>query len=330
MLRRTHAKSTLFIAGILLQLVLAAQNPYGLWTGEMKGDNRQVAYPESRVKLSIEETETGFRGDIQFIPVFFDAPDSTLPDSARFSFTGYFRNNTAFISYDKRNLIYGKKWIDPVCPNNTFRIELAYSAAEGVEKMTGHYSYGDYRRTELHFVRMTSGAGITASSPGILTRLREQQEERKQKEIRVKNPKAPDSSNIVAGMLAKENPEEKASRQKMNERQTVITQTITIPANGEISVFVLDNAVVDNDTVSFYAGGQLVAHRIQVSNKPIKIHIPKPRQSNVLTLCMVAENLGNIPPNTALMILATSGKRYEIELKSDFRQNSGLLLKWEE
>ena len=41
-------------------------------------------------------------------------------------------------------------------------------------------------------------------------------------------------------------------------------------------------------------------------------------------LLFVAENLGDIPPNTGLMIINTKMKRYEINLSTDFSTNNSI------
>lgn len=41
-------------------------------------------------------------------------------------------------------------------------------------------------------------------------------------------------------------------------------------------------------------------------------------------LLMFAENLGNIPPNTALMVITDGSKRYEVRLAADLKNNASV------
>jgi len=50
----------------------------------------------------------------------------------------------------------------------------------------------------------------------------------------------------------------------------------------------------------------------------IRIDFTRPRQEMI----MVGENLGSIPPNTALMIVNAGEKRYQVYLASDNKKNA--------
>ena len=40
---------------------------------------------------------------------------------------------------------------------------------------------------------------------------------------------------------------------------------------------------------------------------------------------MYADNLGTIPPNTALMIVTDGGKRYEVRMESDYGKSGSVI-----
>ena len=44
---------------------------------------------------------------------------------------------------------------------------------------------------------------------------------------------------------------------------------------------------------------------------------------------MVADNLGSIPPNTALMIITTGGKRYQLFISSDKQKNAKVVVEYQ-
>jgi len=104
-------------------------------------------------------------------------------------------------------------------------------------------------------------------------------------------------------------------------RNTNLLQTITID-NPTISVDLYDNGIVDGDSISLFYNGKLILSHQRLSETAItiKLNVNTNRQANDLT--MYAENLGEIPPNTALMVVKDGDKRYEIPVTSDLK-NSG-------
>jgi hypothetical protein len=45
---------------------------------------------------------------------------------------------------------------------------------------------------------------------------------------------------------------------------------------------------------------------------------------------MVANNLGSIPPNTALMVVTTGDKHYELFISSDEKKNARIVIEYKE
>ena len=89
----------------------------------------------------------------------------------------------------------------------------------------------------------------------------------------------------------------------------------------KITVDLYDNGEIDGDTISvFYNGHLLVSHK-RLSDKPLTLtlELDDDIESNELT--MYAENLGSIPPNTALMVVRDGDKRYEVRITSDTQKN---------
>lgn len=80
-----------------------------------------------------------------------------------------------------------------------------------------------------------------------------------------------------------------------------------------------DNGEVDGDTVAVFHNRQLLAKNQQLGTNPINLVIPI--DTTVQEISMYAENLGFIPPNTAICIIMAGGKRYELLLTSTFIRN---------
>ena len=51
--------------------------------------------------------------------------------------------------------------------------------------------------------------------------------------------------------------------------------------------------------------------------------------NNYHELIMVAENLGDIPPNTSLMVVKAGDKQYDVRIASTEQQNAVVIFKFE-
>jgi hypothetical protein len=60
----------------------------------------------------------------------------------------------------------------------------------------------------------------------------------------------------------------------------------------------------------------MIFTHVRLTANPYVITLPVKDLADTNELVMVAENLGSIPPNTALMIATVAGKRYEAYLES--------------
>jgi hypothetical protein len=89
-----------------------------------------------------------------------------------------------------------------------------------------------------------------------------------------------------------------------------------------------DNGQVDGDTISIFLNQELILYKKGLSEKPIVLEIPV-QLSKDYELIMFAENLGSIPPNTALMVFTSGKKKYEIYLSSTEIKSSAVRFRYE-
>jgi hypothetical protein len=105
------------------------------------------------------------------------------------------------------------------------------------------------------------------------------------------------------------------------ERKLELVKEIKVDT-GNLRLDFYDNGVIDGDTISVYVNDMPVVSRRGLATKPItvfvRIDLIKPLQEMI----MVGENLGSIPPNTALMIVNDGDKRYQVYLTSDNKKNA--------
>ena len=106
-------------------------------------------------------------------------------------------------------------------------------------------------------------------------------------------------------------------------RNNTIIKTIEVE-NVSVKVDLYDNGEIDGDSISLFYNGKLLLSHKRLSDKPITLNINVDNDKSINELVMYAENLGSIPPNTALMIVTDGPKRYEVRITSDL-QKSGTI-----
>ncbi|GAA4752568.1 hypothetical protein [Flavisolibacter ginsenosidimutans] len=114
----------------------------------------------------------------------------------------------------------------------------------------------------------------------------------------------------------------------IRDRKNELTRLITV-SNSEIDISLYDNGTIDNDTVSIYLDGRLILSNKRLSNVPIKYKLQLDESSPEHTLVMVAENMGDIPPNTSLMIIQDGDKRYQVSIVSTEQKNAMVRFRYE-
>ncbi len=111
----------------------------------------------------------------------------------------------------------------------------------------------------------------------------------------------------------------------ISQRETDVQSLIEI-ANADkdsIKVEVYDNGDIDGDSVSVYEENLLRINKKMITAKPITFYVSLDKKTNPIAhLRLVAESLGSIPPCTALMIITTKSRRYEVRLSSNFSKNA--------
>jgi hypothetical protein len=105
------------------------------------------------------------------------------------------------------------------------------------------------------------------------------------------------------------------------ERKNELVREIKVDT-GTIRLDFYDNGVVDGDTISVYINDMPVVSNKILSAKPVSASVRVDLQRRVQEVVMVGENMGSIPPNTALMIINAGDKRYQLYLTSDDRKNA--------
>jgi hypothetical protein len=91
---------------------------------------------------------------------------------------------------------------------------------------------------------------------------------------------------------------------------------------GEIRLDFYDNAVVDGDSITILVDKRVILTHQKLALKPITSSIRIDLKNTFHEVEMVAENLGSIPPNTALLIITAGKKTYQLYLTSSKEKNA--------
>ena len=114
----------------------------------------------------------------------------------------------------------------------------------------------------------------------------------------------------------------------LRSRANEVVKTITTDEK-DIVISLYDNGTIDNDTVSVYLDKKLVVDNKRLTDKPIEVRFTLDDNNNFHELVMVAENLGEIPPNTSLMVVKAGGRQYEVRITSTEQKNAVVVFKYE-
>jgi hypothetical protein len=110
-------------------------------------------------------------------------------------------------------------------------------------------------------------------------------------------------------------------------RSNPLVKTI-ITNFADIKIELYDNGEIDGDTITVYHNNEVIAWKKGLTDKPITISLKADANNTTHEFVMVADNLGTIAPNTALMIITTGGKRYQLFIASDKQKNAKVIVQY--
>lgn len=151
-------------------------------------------------------------------------------------------------------------------------------------------------------------------------------------DIRIYN-RAVSMEEITA--LCKESPEvkkpepEALKEVKLEKRNNDVLKEITVD-HDSITVTLYDNGEIDGDSVTLIYNNKIITTHQRLTDKPMTYTLKISPGNNTNELVMYAENLGSIPPNTALMIIQDGNKRYELNVSSTRNTNGVISFKLRE
>jgi hypothetical protein len=112
--------------------------------------------------------------------------------------------------------------------------------------------------------------------------------------------------------------------QALLDRESPVVATIPVRGIDTIRVVLYDNGEIDGDSVSLYMNNELILQHLRLTADPKVLLVPVDKSLPVNRLVLFAENLGKLPPNTALMEVTVHGKTYELFLSTDYKRNASV------
>jgi hypothetical protein len=120
---------------------------------------------------------------------------------------------------------------------------------------------------------------------------------------------------------------EKVSPAELGGRDNHLTASITQP-NKEVSVMIYDNGIIDNDTISIYIDSEKRYSGVRLTEKPLTFVLTFSDLKTSYELITFAENLGELAPNTGLLVIKSGNKMIEIPIMSNFKRNAKIKISY--
>jgi len=115
----------------------------------------------------------------------------------------------------------------------------------------------------------------------------------------------------------------------LEKRENELVKQIIVD-HDSVSVSLYDNGEIDGDSVTLIYNSTIITTHQRLTDKPITFVLKVEAGNKRNELVMYAENLGSIPPNTALMVITDGTKRYEVNVSSSKNRNGVVAFKLRE
>ncbi|HEX6914196.1 MAG TPA: hypothetical protein VF145_03085 [Chitinophagaceae bacterium] len=97
--------------------------------------------------------------------------------------------------------------------------------------------------------------------------------------------------------------------------------------SSDLTIQIVDNGEIDKDSVSIFFNNKILAQKLELTRRGLSYQISLDANRETNEISMFAENLGIIPPNTAVLVVYDGSRRYEISLTSTLQTNGTIRLK---
>lgn len=116
------------------------------------------------------------------------------------------------------------------------------------------------------------------------------------------------------------------TEKEYSKRENVVVNEIEVDSDS-LRVDVYDNGEIDGDIISVFYNQQLILFNQKLTHKSIHIDLVLDSTKEYNEITMFAENLGLIPPNTALMVITDGKNKYDLRLSSNMEKNAAIRIR---
>jgi hypothetical protein len=109
-------------------------------------------------------------------------------------------------------------------------------------------------------------------------------------------------------------------------RKAVLNRELLVESDS-VRLSFYDNGEIDGDSISVFVNHELVLSHQELEAKAFNIYLHLDSTRELTEISMFAENLGRLPPNTALMVVTDGKNRYEVFLSSSLTENATVELR---
>ena len=302
-------KKPFFLIALVFSLQGFSQSPTGYWYGAANVKLRNT-YSNYLVELILEQNKNNVTGVLNY---FFKNTYRSIP------VRGTYNANTRLLYISNIPVSYYGSYYnrDVDCAMNfaaTLRISQLNSVLKG-----SFLSKPEYKHTcpEILFTLKLNTDSLRQDSVKHAIKIL----------IETYQVWRPSETDTVAAVrIQPRNVVNYVVNNQYKEREKVITQELTVEADS-IKVDFYDNGEIDGDSISVFYNDQLIAFNRILSTRSVHFDITLDSTKEINELTMFADNLGAIPPNTALMVVNDGKKRYEVRLTSNLEKNATIRFK---
>jgi len=149
-----------------------------------------------------------------------------------------------------------------------------------------------------------------------------------------KTPAQPVAAQATAGPVATPAPppadavkeENKKIEESFSKRKPVVNRVLEVESDS-LRLSFYDNGEIDGDSISVFVNKQIALSHQGLDARAFNMFLRLDSTRDINEISMFAENLGRIPPNTALMVLTDGKNRYEVFMSSSLTENATIQIK---
>jgi hypothetical protein len=302
-------KIPFLLIAFILSLQGFSQSPTGYWYGAANVKLRN-SYSNYLVELILEQDKNNVKGVLNY---FFKNTYRSIP------VRGTYNSNTRLVYISNVPVSYYGSYYnrDVDCAMNfvaTLRVSQLNSVLKG-----SFISKPEYKYTcpEILFTLKLNTDSLRQDSVKQAIKVLKET-------FQVWRPSETDT--IAAVRIQPRNVVNYVVSNQYKEREKVVAEELTVEADS-IKVDFYDNGEIDGDSISIFYNDKLIAFNRILSTRSVHFDITLDSTLEINELTMFADNLGAIPPNTALMLVNDGKKRYEVRLTSNLEKSATIRFK---